>query len=133
MYKIWYKYENIEYYCILYLIIYKIEYHLINIFIIKMFLPPRALALIKEYSKPLTRPDWRTLRRLNMGHIYIHIMNNKNKYYPPVFNLFTRNIVRNYSYQYIVQAIKIEGKEKASIMLNIPIEILNTIRIIREL
>ena len=98
-----------------------------------MFLPARALTLIKEYSRPLTRPDWRSIRRLNMGHIYIHIMNNKNKYYPTVFNLFTRNIVRNYSYQYIVQAIKIEGKEKASIMLNIPIEILNTIRIIREL
>ena len=97
MYKIWYKYENIEYYFILYLIIYKIEYHLINIFIIKMFLPPRALALIKEYSRPLTRQDWRSIRRLNMGHIYIHIMNNKNKYYPPVFNLFTKNIVRNYA------------------------------------
>ena len=98
-----------------------------------MFLPPKALALIKEYSKPLTRSDWRNIRRLNMGHLYNNIMDNKNKYYPPVFKLFIRNIVRNYSYQYIIQAIKMEGKEKASIMLNIPIEVLNTLKIIREL
>ena len=98
-----------------------------------MFLPQRALILIKEYSKPLTRPDWRNIRRLNMGHLYNNIMDNKNKYYPPVFKLFTRNIVKNYSYQYIIQVVKMEGKEKASIILNITIEVLNTLKIIREL
>ena len=98
-----------------------------------MFLPPRALALINEFSKPITRPDWRNIRRINMGHLYNDIMYNKNNYYPSVFNLFTKNIVRNYSYQYIVQAIKMEGKEKASIMLNIPLNVLNTLRIIKDL
>jgi hypothetical protein len=27
-------------------------------------LPERALLLIREYSKPLTRPDWRTLHKM---------------------------------------------------------------------
>ena len=33
-------------------------------------LPPRALALIKEYSKPLTRPDWRTLQLMTFDNFY---------------------------------------------------------------
>ena len=98
-----------------------------------MFLPLRALKLISEYSKPLTRPDWRNIRRIkNMGHIYNDIMNNKNNYYPPVFKLFTKNIVRNYSYRYIMDIVILKGKEYASNKLNIPLNVLNTLNLIKD-
>jgi hypothetical protein len=35
-------------------------------------LPYRALLLIREYSKPLTRPDWRTCNRLIRIEEYIY-------------------------------------------------------------
>ena len=36
-------------------------------------LPLRALTLIREYSKPLTRPDWRQLKPLVSSYgIYLH-------------------------------------------------------------
>jgi hypothetical protein len=34
------------------------------IFIQKMELPDDVLAIIREYSRPITRPDWRTLHRM---------------------------------------------------------------------
>lgn len=37
-----------------------------------MILPLRSLLLIGEYSKPLTRPDWRTFERPITGSIYIN-------------------------------------------------------------
>ena len=99
-----------------------------------MFLPLRALKLISEYSKPLTQPQWKNIRRIkNMGIIYNDIMDNKNRHYPPVFKLFTKNIVRNYSYQYIIDVVVIKGKEYASIRLNIPLNVLNTLNIIKDL
>ena len=62
----------------------KIEINILYIFIYSMSLtralacralacralPSRAVALISEYSKPLTRPDWRTLRRLSIHMLY---------------------------------------------------------------
>jgi len=38
-------------------------------------LPSRAVALISEYSKPLTRPDWRTLCRLSIHTLYKEVNN----------------------------------------------------------
>lgn len=38
-------------------------------------LPSRSLALISEYSKPLTRPDWRTIRRLTIHMLYKEVNN----------------------------------------------------------
>jgi len=35
-------------------------------------LPCRALHLIREYSKPITRPDWRTFERSITTNIFIH-------------------------------------------------------------
>ena len=33
-------------------------------------LPANALKLIREYSKPLTRPDWRTLQIMPFKRLY---------------------------------------------------------------
>jgi hypothetical protein len=41
-------------------------------------LPQRALTLIREYSKPLTRPDWKT--RKSLSYVYFNrILNNSKK------------------------------------------------------
>ena len=37
-------------------------------------LPNIALHLISEYSKPITRPDWRTLRRLTFYSLYAEVI-----------------------------------------------------------
>jgi hypothetical protein len=38
-------------------------------------LPCRALTLIREYSKPLTRPDWRKIHKLSNYELYTIIKN----------------------------------------------------------
>ncbi len=40
-------------------------------------LPSRALSLISEYSKPVTRPDWRTKHLMSTFSIYIDIRKKK--------------------------------------------------------
>lgn len=45
-----------------------------SFFIVKMQLPDDVLAIIRDYSKPLTRPDWRTLKPLS-GHLFYHGLN----------------------------------------------------------
>ena len=45
-------------------------------------LPSRALLLIGEYSKPLTRPDWReSIPIISTCHLYLIILNHNIKYY----------------------------------------------------
>jgi len=36
-------------------------------------LPCRAVTLIREYSRPLTRPDWRFIQRLTTFDLYSHV------------------------------------------------------------
>jgi len=36
-------------------------------------LPFRAVTLIREYSRPLTRPDWRFIQRLTTFDLYSHV------------------------------------------------------------
>ena len=38
-------------------------------------LPINVLLLIKEYSKPVTRPNWRTIRILTQYSLYLNIKN----------------------------------------------------------
>jgi hypothetical protein len=56
-------------------------------------LPFRALRLISEYSKPLTRPDWRTCKRLIRIEEYIYTirygLRNKNT---KLLNLISNNM-----------------------------------------
>ena len=42
-----------------------------------MALPHNVLCLIREYSKPLTRPDWRTLHHLSNYQLLYCITNDK--------------------------------------------------------
>jgi hypothetical protein len=38
--------------------------------------PKNVLLLINEYSKPVTRPDWRTIKNLTQYKLFINIQNN---------------------------------------------------------
>ena len=63
-------------------------------------LPSRAVQLISEYSKPLTRPDWRTFIRLLSKKIFlkeIQKLNNCN-----TLGIYT--IVNKYDYIYAMSA-----------------------------
>jgi hypothetical protein len=42
-----------------------------------MYLPPRALALIREYSKPITRGDWKTKPKMMYKDFRKYLNNNK--------------------------------------------------------
>ena len=64
-------------------------------------LPFRALHLINEYSKPLTRPDWRTCSRLMPIEEYIYTINycinhNKNT---KLLNLISSNMTNSDFYK----------------------------------
>jgi hypothetical protein len=63
-----------------------------------MELPCRALQLISEYSKPITRPDWRTFPRTITKNIFFYESNNLNE------GLY--NIVRKNKYDYIYSMSK---------------------------
>jgi hypothetical protein len=43
-----------------------------------MEFPDDILRIIREFSKPLTRPDWRRLNRLPLQDLYHEIMEKKN-------------------------------------------------------
>ena len=73
-------------------------------------LPCRALELISEYSKPITRPDWRTFPRTITKNIFFYESLNEGLY----------NIVRKNKYDYIyamtkTQLIKLIYKQTALI------------------
>ena len=70
-----------------------------------MYLPVRVLKLIKEYSKPVTRSDWRTFERIMDTNYFI--FNIEYKYFTnksPLYSLVLKNIYASEfynSYQYI--------------------------------
>ena len=76
-----------------------------------MNLPPIALSLIHDFSRPVTRPDWRKLNRLPLYKLYDEIMEKKQKQswnYSSQIRLFIYNIqmgnnwsdLRDYSKKY---------------------------------
>ena len=59
-----------------------------------MLIPISAQKLISEYSKPLTRPDWRTVCPLTFKRYYTDIVRNRhtNKIFENVYSMFNSNI-----------------------------------------
>ena len=90
------------------------------------YLLKKAVKLINEYSKPLTRPDWKSIKRIpNMGYIYNIIV--KNRIILPVFSLLINNILNGWNINIILTSVKTYGIFITSKYLNIPINILNNI------
>ena len=88
-----------------------------------MQLPDDILSIIREYSKPLTRPDWRTLKPLS-GHILytdiykiIWTKHNVSSLYKHVFHY-----IRDTQWGHTYMIIRILGIQYASCHFDIPID-----------
>jgi hypothetical protein len=82
-----------------------------------MELPDDVLQIIREYSKPLTRPDWRTLNRLPLHKLYCEIMINKNKpnwNYSVVLQKFIYDIQRGKKWSDLYEYSEMYGIELCS-------------------
>lgn len=93
-------------------------------------LPANALALIKEYSKPLTPPDWHTRSWLCVGNIYKEIgkykITNPAKYYNnfKLYSLFRNNVQNQYTWWVIYMFYLKNGSKLTSTVFNINIKVL---------
>ena len=91
-------------------------------------LPINVLLLIKEYSKPVTRPNWRTIKNLTQYQLFLNIKNDiytKSLYYNAyksmettdwfyVLNYISRFGIESYIHKHkktddISELLKIEG------------------------
>jgi hypothetical protein len=82
-----------------------------------MELPDDVLQIIREYSKPLTRPDWRTLNRLPLHKLYREIMINKNKpnwNYSVVLHKFIYDIQRGKKWSDLYEYSEMYGIDSCS-------------------
>ena len=87
-------------------------------------LPSRALQLIHDFSKPLTRHDWRNIRRISAFDIYLHVYCRTQT---PLMELIFYNMQYTNWYN-MYSTIKLIGLRNASIKYNIPIRELLHIR-----
>ena len=77
-------------------------------------LPERALLLISEYSQPLTRPDWRTIKIMTTFDLYSY---RDLKTLTPLMEILFDNIHHTNWYN-IYMTIKLSGIYIASIKYN---------------
>ena len=93
-----------------------------------MQLPRNALALIREYSKPLTPPDWHKRQWLCVGDIYKEIGTyKKSKKYDKHFKLYNQfliNVQNQYAWFNIYDYYLHTTLYFTSIEFDIPIKIL---------
>jgi hypothetical protein len=82
-------------------------------------LPSNALALIHEYSRPITRPDWRERKWICVGDMYKEITNYKNvstKYdiYYNLYNCFNKNVQGNLCWSHLYSCVLTMGLKNAA-------------------
>lgn len=59
---------------------------------------PYILNIIHEFSRPLTRPDWRNLRRMTLRKFHIAIVDTHNRIILPVITQFVNRYAMEYKY-----------------------------------
>jgi len=74
-----------------------------------MELPDDVLSVIKEFTRPITRPDWRHLYPMNAAILHIEISENYNTKFVPVIERFVKN------YDYSTYAYCFKGERIYSI------------------
>ena len=79
-------------------------------------LPSRALLLINDYSQPLTRPDWRTIKKMTTFDLYAYSYRHL-KILTPLMEMLIDNIHHTNWYN-IYMTIKLYGIYIASIKYN---------------
>jgi hypothetical protein len=94
-----------------------------------MNLPYNALVLIREYARPLTRPDWRNLNRIPLYKLYKEIMHKKNTNwnYGKIFQLFIINIQRGFAWSELDIYSKLYGIKICSEITGIEYKVLEKI------
>ena len=80
-------------------------------------LPCRAVKLIREYSRPVTRPDWRKLRKMTNYHLF-HCITNDNIPYR-LLNIINTNMQTS-DWFCMFTFIELWGPNNASIRYGIP-------------
>ena len=80
-------------------------------------LPSNALRLIREYSKPLTRPDWRLLHKLSNYQLLFCITNDNIS--TRLLNIINRNM-QSSDWFCMFSFIELWGPTYASIQYEIP-------------
>ena len=80
-------------------------------------LPSRAVGLIREYSKPLTRHDWRTLRKMTNYNLYSIIANVIERNVDLVM-IIQKNMSEGLWYQ-LISFMQVWGLENTSACYNI--------------
>ena len=61
-----------------------------------MELPNDILAIVRDFSRPVTRPDWRTLKPMTASMFHQSIQDTYNEYYLPVIDRFVRRYDQSY-------------------------------------
>ena len=71
----------------------------------RLILPNKVLNLIKEFSKPVTRPDWRTFERImSIENFMFNIQYKFCVFHSPIYSLVLKNMYISefyISYQHI--------------------------------
>lgn len=103
----------------------------------RYMLPSNVIRLIREYSKPVTRPDWRTVCPLTFKRYYIDIVRNRdiNKIYEKVYWSFVdydEYQLKQYNIKHHISAIysciNLYGIKKCSEEFNIHEHVLKEIK-----
>jgi hypothetical protein len=108
-----------------------------QVLLYRQVLPYRALSLIREYSKPLTRPDWRELKPIMTTYkIYLytrpcHINLLRKIKFKYLCKIIFLNIMQTNWHRLYVDITRI-GINNAAIQYNIPIEQLMKIHGLNE-
>ena len=55
-----------------------------------MHFPKDVIVIIREFSQPITRPNWRTLHRMTIYKLHFEIRKKYNKFNIPVINSFVK-------------------------------------------
>jgi len=97
-----------------------------------MILPESAVQIIREYSKPLTHPNWKTRKWICVGDMYNEITSYKNKSekydkHYTLYRTFTMNVQNEYSWWNIQLYYLKCGLKFTSIEHDIPENILRKI------
>jgi hypothetical protein len=63
-----------------------------------MELPDDVISIVREFSRPVTRPDWRNLERCKEQSLLWYIASCYNRKRIPVIERFVTNLNSNHSY-----------------------------------
>ena len=78
-------------------------------------LPQNILSLIKEYSRPQTRPDWKTNPKLDFGQFYngVRTKIDKNKVLYKLHVNIQNGLNNHYVYSVYMRYLQYDGKQIA--------------------